>query len=236
MTPLLPFFTFYGGKNRAAKHYPEPSHSLIIEPFAGSAGYAMRYPDRQVLLRDMDSIVIGTWQYLISVSERDILALPDITAGQTVQDLPVCQEARWLIGWWLNKGSAQPKRKPSSFMLNYPQGGPYWGERVRTRIAAQLPAIRHWKAEQGDYKSCPNASATWFIDPPYELHGRHYRHSSSGIDYLSLAAWCRSRRGQVLVCEADDAAWLPFSPLIGIDGNEGRQKKNRARVEALWSQ
>ncbi len=34
---MMPFFTYFGGKWRGAKHYPEPKHSHIIEPFAGSA-------------------------------------------------------------------------------------------------------------------------------------------------------------------------------------------------------
>jgi len=46
----LPFFGYYGGKFRAAPHYPAPLHKTIIEPFAGSAGYAMRHYERQVIL------------------------------------------------------------------------------------------------------------------------------------------------------------------------------------------
>ena len=37
-TKLKPFFTYYGGKYRAAPKYPEPVHGSIVEPFAGSAG------------------------------------------------------------------------------------------------------------------------------------------------------------------------------------------------------
>ena len=29
--PLLPFFTYFGGKYRAAPRYPEPAHDLIVE-------------------------------------------------------------------------------------------------------------------------------------------------------------------------------------------------------------
>jgi len=44
---LRPFWRYYGGKWRAAPRYPAPRHDLIIEPFAGAAGYAMRYPDQK---------------------------------------------------------------------------------------------------------------------------------------------------------------------------------------------
>jgi hypothetical protein len=32
---LRPFFSFYGGKWRIARHYPTPKYDIIIEPFAG---------------------------------------------------------------------------------------------------------------------------------------------------------------------------------------------------------
>jgi hypothetical protein len=37
---LKPFFNYYGGKWRVARRYAPPEHDLIIEPFAGAAGYA----------------------------------------------------------------------------------------------------------------------------------------------------------------------------------------------------
>lgn len=40
---LKPFFTFYGGKWRAAPHYAPPEFATIVEPFAGAAGYSVRH-------------------------------------------------------------------------------------------------------------------------------------------------------------------------------------------------
>ena len=233
---LLPFFTFYGGKYRAAKHYPGPERPWIIEPFAGSAGYSMNHPAANVWLNDLDPIITGTWWYLIHATEREILRLPDLEPGQTVDQLELCQEARWLIGWWLNKGSAQPKKRASTFMLKHPAGAPYWGESIRQRIARQLPSIRHWRVTTGSYEDLPNRDACWYIDPPYARGGQHYRHGSKGIDYQSLGSWVTGRRGQVIACDADDADWLPFMPLVAIDGNEGRQKANRAKTEVIYVQ
>lgn len=234
MTRLMPFFTFYGGKHRATKHYPQPRRDFIVEPFAGAAGYSLNYADRQVLLRDVDPVITGTWAYLLSATPDEIAALPDLEPGQSVDDLDVPEAARWLIGWWLNKGSAQPKRRPSTFMLKYPQGGPYWGPRIRDRIAGQLELIRHWRVECDSYESAPDVEATWFVDPPYQRGGRHYRFGTSGIDYEKLAAWCRARPGQLIVCEADGATWLPFRPLAAIDGTEGVQKTSRAKTEYIY--
>lgn len=232
---LMPFFTYYGGKWRVAPKYPTPTHERIIEPFAGSAGYSLRHPERKIWLNDADPIVAGTWKYLTAVTEREILNLPDLGEGDTVDDFGLPQEARWLIGWWLNKGSATPKRKPSTFMLKHPAGAPYWGESIRQRIASQLAHIRHWTVTEYDYEELPNWEATWFIDPPYVGAGNHYRYGNKDIDFARLGRWCKSRSGQTLVCEADDADWLPFTPLAEIDGTEGRQKTKRARLEVLWT-
>lgn len=237
MTKLAPFFVYYGGKNRAARTYPEPVHQQIVEPFAGSAGYACNYPDHDVLLIDKDPVIVETWRYLLAATPEDILALPDLGDGQTVDDLDVPTGARYLIGWWLNKGSAAPAKRPSTFMLRYPQGGPYWGERIRERVAGQLERVAHWRVALGSYESAPDVEATWFIDPPYiggNAGGRHYRHGSRQLDYADLGAWCKGRQGQVVVCEADDADWLPFRPLAAMHGTEGRQKKARARMEVIW--
>lgn len=230
----MPFFTYYGGKWRIAPKYPAPTCDRIIEPFAGSAGYSLRHAGKDVWINDIDPVVVGTWHYLIWATAEEILALPDLEPGQTVDDLSVHQEARWLIGWWLNKGSAQPKLRPSSFMLNHPEGAPYWGQSIRERIARQLPYIQHWTLTDYDYEELPGLDATWFIDPPYEAAGRHYKYGSDGIDFERLGRWCESRPGQVIACEADAAKWLPFEDLAVIDSTEGRQKKSRARREVVW--
>lgn len=229
---LAPFFTFYGGKNRAARHYPSPEYEMVAEPFAGSAGYSMNYPDLQVVLSDIDPVISGTWQYLVSVTPDEIISLPDIEIGQDVRDLSVSQGAEWLIGWWLNKGSDRPGRTPSAWMKEYPRQ--FWGPAIRDRIAGQLHYIRHWTVLTRPYWEAPDVEATWFVDPPYIQAGHHYRHGSRQMDYAALAEWCKTRQGQVMVCEADEADWLPFRPLVKMKGTEGSHKVNRARMEVIW--
>ena len=71
---LRPFFGYYGGKWRdAAKHYPPPKYQLIVEPFAGSAGYALRYHEHEVVLCERDPVIAAVWEYLISVEPEEIL-------------------------------------------------------------------------------------------------------------------------------------------------------------------
>lgn len=215
---MRPFFGFYGGKWRdALKHYPPPAHDIIVEPFAGSAGYSVRYADRQVMLGEKDPVIAGVWEYLISASAEEILAIPDLEPDQTVNDLDIDPRARHLVGFWVNRGTSRPRRSPSAWMRAGIRPGSFWGERVRQTIAAQLDHIRHWKVYNGSYDELPFSSeATWFIDPPYQKQGEHYHHGAEHIDFAALGDWCRSRPGQVIVCENDGADWLPFAPLADV--------------------
>lgn len=232
-TPLSmrPFFSFYGGKWRDASRYPEPAHCSIIEPFAGSAGYSLRHASANVTLCDLDPDLAAVWRYLVAVKAAEILRLPDIQAQESTDDLAVPEEARLLIGFWLNRGSSTSKKSPSSWMRQGVRPGSFWGTRVRNTIASQVDRIRHWKIIEGGYQKCLNVDATWFIDPPYQIAGRHYRHGSSAIDYVQLAHWCRSRRGRVIVCEAAGSSWLPFRSM----GCTKTTRKAHRSSEAVWT-
>lgn len=226
---LHPFFCYYGGKWRAAPHYPKPLREEIIEPFAGAAGYSTRYFDKKITLYDVDPIIVAVWQYLISTPSKDILALP--IAVTKVDDLDICQSAKWLIGFWLNQGCSSPRKSPSKWARMRPNA--FWGECVRQRIASQVDYIRHWTIAQCQYSSVPNKDATWFIDPPYQVAGKYYRYNK--IDYVSLGSWCVSRMGQVLVCENAGADWLPFKPFRSIAGGTGKHRSGVSH-EVLYTQ
>ena len=158
---LNPFFCYFGGKWRAAKRYPVPTCARIVEPFAGAAGYSLRYADLNVTLYDLDPAIYGTWDYLIKASADDIRQLPlDV---EHVKDLSICQEAKWLIGFWLNKGSSQPYLSPSAWMRSGIRPNSYWGEVIRERIANQIDRIRHWKIINQSYELADDVEATWFI-------------------------------------------------------------------------
>lgn len=66
---VKPFFSYFGGKWTLAPRYPKPEHGTIVEPFAGSAGYAIRYPDREVILVERAPVIEG-----------DYSAAPDVEA------------------------------------------------------------------------------------------------------------------------------------------------------------
>ena len=230
--PLRPFFGFYGGKWRdALKHYPTPVYDLVVEPFAGSAGFSLRYASRRVVLCERDPVLASVWDYLIHVSQEEILSIPDVPQGGSVDDLDVVQEAKWLVGLWLNRGAASPRRSPSKWMRDGIRPGSFWGDRVRKTIASQVDRIRHWEIHNCSYEECPvSLEATWFIDPPYQKAGRYYRHGSDQIDYGHLSDWCRSRPGQVIVCENDGADWLDFRELADVKTT----RSNRRSKEVVW--
>jgi hypothetical protein len=165
------------------------------------------------------------------VSEAEIMALP--TGINHVDDLGcVPEEARWLVGYWMNKGTANPSKSPSAWMRKYgdQQMGVYWSKPVRERIASQLKYIRHWTITQTSYEDIPNMPATWFADAPYDNEaGEHYKYGRRGIDYVHLGDWCRSRSGQVIVCENAGATWLDFAPLGSFKG------QRRKSEEVIWT-
>lgn len=221
---IPPLFPYYGSKWRDARRYPAPRCGTVIEPFAGSAGYSLWHTPQRVLLLDIDPIVVGVWQYLIGATPKEILALPDLDAGVSVDTLDLTQEAKWLIGFWLNRGSAQPKKTRTAFSSRTERRQLVWGERARQRIARDLSAVRHWEVQLGSYEDVPHeGDALYFVDPPYVTKGKHYRYSR--IDYPDVARWVRLLPGQVVVCEQADAGWLPFCPLASVKSTRGRSEE-----------
>lgn len=81
----------------------------------------------------------------------------------------------------------------------------------------------------GSYEDTPNQTATWFIDPPYQIGGHFYKESNKNIDFKSLGQWCKTREGQVMVCEKIGADWMDFK-LLAI-----QQTKNGIQNEAIWT-
>ena len=230
---LKPFFTYYGAKYRSAPGYPAPVHRILIEPFAGAAGYSLRHPGHAVLLADLDPILAGVWRYIVHAPEREIRALPVEFDGSVDTLTSIPQEARWLIGFWLNKGNTHPCKTPSAWMRAGTHNTSYWGPEIRERIASQQRYVRHWQVIETSYVNLPNVTATWFIDPPYNSSaGRLYRYHE--IDYDQLAAWCRERKGQVIVCEQENATWLPFRYLLSAKTTEGKNHSGPSR-EAIWT-
>lgn len=236
---LKPFWRYFGGKWRAAPHYPKPLLDTIVEPFAGAAGYSLRYPERKVILVEKYAVIAEIWRYLIGVKESEVRAIPCVDA---VGDLPpwVPQPARDLVGFTLNDAVVAPCKTLSAGLRSLRDKGPSgaiygWSERARERVASQVGAIRHWRVIEGDYSDAPNCAATWFIDPPYHRSGTHYVHGSRSIDFAQLGVWCRTREGQPIVCEQAGADWLPFAPFRSIKASDMNRTTAGVSHEVIWT-
>ncbi len=191
----------------------------------------MRYPERNVILVERYAVLAEMWRYLIGVSPAEIRRIPLVEA---VADLPtwVPQGGRWLVGFAMNAACASPctilsaGRKKLRAMGRIYEG---WSEAQRERVASQVESIRHWQIIEGDYTVAPDIRATWFIDPPYGNKARSY-YVHSDVNYTDLADWCRTRSGQVMVCENEGATWAPFKTFATLKaGVNGQGSK-----EVLW--
>lgn len=239
-TKVPPPFSFYGGKHRIAGKYPEPETDVIIEPFAGSAGYSCRHgPGRRVLLFDADPVICETWAWLISATYDDVMALPLLeNEGDTVE---VIQEpgARNLVGFWVNKGCSRPAKRKSSWVRTIGDVPYVWGGKCRQRLAENVKNFDTWEIQNLAFTELPEevtqTRATWFVDPPYQGgQGSHYACGSDSIDYQELARFCLNLADQVIVCESNAASWLPFLELCEISGTAKKGDGRKRSKECAW--
>lgn len=217
-------FSYYGSKSKLVNLYPAPTYGKIIEPFAGSARYALKYFEHDVLIVDSYDVIVKIWKYLKQASEKDIMDLPDLTYKQSTDDVKTLSvEERLLLGFLVARGSRRPAKVVQKFS-DIAQD--------KKRIASQLYKIRHWEIVQGNYNEIENQMATWFIDPPYQDIGKagyNVNERGSTINYQELGNWCKERQGESIVCECMTANWLPFVPLKTIHGQK------RTITEAIWT-
>lgn len=231
-------FYYYGAKRVLAPHYPRPQYRTVVEPFAGSAQYAVRClmersADRAVLT-DRDPRVVEMWERLLAMTPAEVRALPALTPGATTTD-------------------------PLHFVTAASNS---WGGTKRmtvsARMAARWPLMLGWIADVlpyvtgkvsvalGDYTSAEQTEpATYFIDPPYQTvrlssgaesdggaRGKGYARgcNSDSLDFAALGDWARSLDGHVIAVDQIGADWLPFKPLKGHRSSVGTM-----HLEAIWT-
>lgn len=221
-------WSYYGSKANIVHAYLKPVFDKIIEPFAGTARYALRYWEKDVLLVDKYEVIVKIWKWLQVCSEKDVLGLPRfMKPGQTLSEFTFdCEEARLLMGFLIGFGSASPRQTVSPQIIVRPNRVNY----VIKRISRDLFKIRHWQILHGGYADIDNQKATWYIDPPYQYGGQHYMESSKNIDFKHLSDWCKTKQGQTIVCETTKADWMDFVPMIQHKGI-----KSGMQCEAIWS-
>ena len=86
------------------------------------------------------------------------------------------------------------------------------------QVAEITSRIKHWEIICGSYDEIDNYDATWFIDPPYQFGGEHYKENSLNINFSNLKEWILNRNGEIIACENTKADWMEFKPLKKIQG------------------
>jgi|SRR6185312_6230248 len=220
-------WSYYGAKTNLVYLYPKPKYDKIIEPFAGSARYSLKYFDRDVLLVDKYEVIVKIWKWLQKCSPNDILKLPRLKQGQTTNDFKwSCEEEKLFMGFIIGCGAERPRIKATDRKT---RDRPNHINYNLKRVAAQLYKIRHWEIRSGSYEEIKNQKATWFVDPPYQFGGAAYVMSNKNIDFIHLSNWAQQLKGQVIVCENTKASWMDFKPMIRQRGSL------KSSVEAIWS-
>lgn len=226
-------FYYYGGKRRLARFYPPAQHAVVVEPFAGSAAYALHQLDQtkrarpvdRVILVEKDPRVCKTWERLLAMEADELTNYPIPSVGERTSD-------------FLLMTAACSNRIARTESMIVTERMPVVVRRMFRQIARVLPYVKdHVEIIEGDYTEAPDIQATWFIDPPYHVDGRAQSRGmgyaekcdSYALDYEALAKWCRARRGQKIVCEQVGADWLPFKHLRWARDSIG----NKA-AEAVW--
>jgi len=222
-------FAYFGAKHKLASGYDPPLYDTIIEPFAGSAGYSCRWASHstRIILVEKDARVVELWRELQEMTPAGL----DLIESQLADDRCTHPFLGALAG---SKGLAGALSGKSQKVT--PRMSKDWPS-TRSRIEKTLLRLRSWEIIHGDYTDAPDTEATWLIDPPYQpllsdaphAAGNAYREGAQGIDYQYLANWCRTRRGQVMVCEQEPAAWLPF-----VTHQTHMTATGIERVEVLW--
>lgn len=209
---------YYGSKSKIINNYPEPKFNKIIEPFAGTAQYSLKYWDKEIMLVEKYDVIVKLWKWLQICSENDILSLPRLKFGENVDNFSWdCDEAKWLVGFIITGAPAQPKKTASKWKTII---RPNTQDYKLNMIAKNLYKIKHWDIILGDYKDIKNEHATWFIDPPYQFGGQYYKFGNKNINYEELSNWCKERYGEIIVCENSKADWLDFKSLVEMRGNK----------------
>jgi hypothetical protein len=208
-----PFFKWFGSKWTAAKtnRYPKPLEGLpVVEPYAGSAGYACAHHEAPVVLFDADPNVTELWRWLIAASRDDILDIPlNLPPKTDIRGLGLSRGQALLLKNWqrTNNVSETWHTSPWGHMPGQ------WTSSTRARVADQIGALKHWRVATAE-SVWDAGPATWFIDPPYQYNYQYRSGLFHGYD--TLVERVGKLQGLVICCEAvgpkgEIPTYLPFA-------------------------
>jgi site-specific DNA-adenine methylase len=109
-------FSYYGSKGKIVSYYPPPKHKRIIEPFAGSARYSLKYWRNDILLIDKYPVIVEVWNYLKNASEQDILKLPKLKRGEKFKDHKLLSNVEKLFLGFVSQAGSTGERYTAGTM------------------------------------------------------------------------------------------------------------------------
>ena len=239
---IHPLFKWFGSKWQAAPKYPEPKHEGIVEPYAGGAGYSLRYPDRTILICENDPHLSKLWPWLIrEATEAAIRDIPiGVPIGTDIRSLGLSEGQALLLKNW------QRTNNVGDCWTISPWGNKpgQWTSNTRARVAEEVNAIKHWRFAKDGLSVMKSIVSTvdvdtWFIDPMYR-YNYQYR-QTQGHDYEELGRVIRSLPGQVIVCEAVCPKtgavpdWLPFVHFGSSVTSRRKATQNHHSKELIWT-
>jgi len=237
--PTGPLFKWFGSKWLSSKTLPSAQHDQIVEPFAGGAGYSLRYADRKVLICESNPHIFDLWSWLISeATEATIRDIPlNVPEGTDIRTLGLSKGQQLLLKNWQrtnNVGSCWTISKWGHLPGQ-------WTANTRARVASEFGAVRHWKVWRDGLAILRAWSsdklATWLVDPPYQYN---YQYGSSPINYQELSQLIRKVPGQKIVCEAVCPKtgavpnWLEFSFFGNRITSRRKAENNHHSKELIW--
>jgi len=196
MKPVGPMFKWFGSKWGASRYYPKPMFDYIDEPFAGGAGYSLRYHQKKVRIYDNNPNLIVLWKWLIGEATEDLIRdIPiSIKEGTDIRTLGLSDGQAMLMKHW------QRTNNVGNCWTVSPWGNKpgQWTANTRARVAEEVHAVKHWEFAPCTFDS---ADVTYFIDPPYQYN---YRYLGGFFDYDNLRKQLSEIPSprQIIACEA----------------------------------
>jgi hypothetical protein len=209
-----PLFKWFGSKWMASKHYPKPQCDLIVEPFAGSAGYASRHANRPVIICENNPLLIELWEWIIGAATTDnVLDIPlDLPEGTDIQSIGLTRGQQLLLKHW------QRTNNYGNCWTTSPWGSKpgQWTRSTRERVSREIHEVKHWKfIRSSEFDPMAVPVGTWLIDPPYEYN---YKYGQPNFDSQSVVKMIEHihPNSQIIACEArcpktgSAPSYLPF--------------------------
>jgi hypothetical protein len=205
----------------------------IFEPFAGSAGYALRHYEKQVQIYESNQYLAGLWKWLIGSATSDLIrAIPiDLPEGTDIQALDLEKGQKLLLKHW------QRTNNYGDCWTISPWGNKpgQWTANTRARVAEQFEAVRHWSFAPVFY----NMPGTYFIDPPYLYN---YRYGAKTFDHVALASTLSQipHPYQIVACEAlcpktgKRPHYLPFADFRSVVTSRRKTENHHHSNELLF--